>query len=549
MTSIIPFLQLADLCVQKGIKDIIICPGSRNAALTVAFTSNKSLNCKSISDERSAGFIAVGQSISTNKPTVLICTSGTAALNFHPAVAEAYFQNIPLLVITADRPPEWINQHDGQTVFQENCYGKHVKKFFHWLPDQSEASISYAERTSNDAINLADSGPVHINIPIREPFYPENSNLEFSPWKNIQFAKIDHVIPKSEVDLFLQTVRNSKSKLLVVGQNLDKNLGEVAAIFASKYGFTLVGDSISNCEKGIKNQDVILKTIDSKSLESLKPDFLISIGSSLISKSLKLFLRNTKAENHWHIEDEEEIIDPFISITRKVVANPQIILNQLIEIDCSHDANNQWDTFEKEAERRIDNYFDQNSNYSEFQVVNELIKSIPTGSVLHLGNSMSVRYVNSIQKNIPLNTEIHCNRGTSGIEGTLSTAVGHAMQTDKAIYCLLGDVSFQYDKNALWNNYMPSNLKIIILNNGGGIIFQMIKGPKEQDSFNEFFRTQQNHKADLIAKEFGLTYISINKNEDIQKGLSKLNKSTKPTILEIFTDPEINELVYKTLFK
>jgi 2-succinyl-5-enolpyruvyl-6-hydroxy-3-cyclohexene-1-carboxylate synthase len=546
MTSIIPFQQLANLCVQKGIQEAIICPGSRNAALTIAFTSNKSLHCISISDERSAGFIALGKAIATNKPTVLICTSGTAALNFHPAVAEAYFQKIPLLVITADRPPEWIHQHDGQTVFQAECFGKHVNAFYQWLPDQSEESIQFAARVSNEAINRSFSGPIHVNIPIREPFYPKEIKSDFPQWRNVSRARIVNHLDKDSKKEFLELVKTSKSRLLVVGQNRNIELGQKAIVFGKKYGFEVVSDGIGNVSGGVKNHEIYLKT---ENTDDLHVDFLLTVGQSLISKSLKSFLRNNKAINHWHIEKGEELIDPFLSITKKLDISPDDFFNQLFEekIECSQE--NKWSLKENLAFKQLKSYFSQTLEFSDFSFLYQFVNKLPDESIIHLGNSMSVRYMNSLNAFLPKNTTTFSNRGTSGIEGTLSTAVGHAMHTSLPVYCILGDVSFQYDKNALWNNYLPSNLKIIILNNAGGVIFQMIKGPAEQDSFGEFFRTKQEHKADLIAREYGLTYISVQTNETIIKGLSALNSNNKATILEVFTDPDIDESVYKSLFK
>ncbi|AWV96878.1 2-succinyl-5-enolpyruvyl-6-hydroxy-3-cyclohexene-1-carboxylic-acid synthase [Arcticibacterium luteifluviistationis] len=547
MTKLEPFQQLARLCLQKGVEHVIICPGSRNAALTIAFTRQKGLKCYSVSDERSAAYMALGMALQTGKTSVIICTSGTAALNFAPAVAEAYFQEIPLLVLTADRPPEWVHQYDGQTIFQENLYGKHVKKAFSWSPDQSELDISNAAALSNQALNISQSqplGPVHINIPIREPFYPDKISEISQEWESSLPNKPNTTI---DVELFKETIKKYPKRLLVIGQQHNETVKKHAACFADKFGFVLVADTIANANGKIKNHDQFLKHAD-KSV--LNPDLLISTDMSLISKSLKLMLRNGAIKEHWHIQDNPSFIDPFRSLTKKVELKPSLFFEQLetcqsIIIDKEY--KNAWLALEKKAETDIKSYF-ENPVFSEFHILKKLLSLIPADSIIHSGNSMSIRYINALQRFIDPSVMIYCNRGTSGIDGSLSTAVGQAMTTDKNVYCILGDLSFQYDKNALWNRYLPDNLKIIILNNAGGIIFNMIDGPKKQDAFNDFFRTEQPNKADLIAQEYGLAYLSIRKQEEVDLNISEFLNKNEKAILEFFTDYEGNVKAFKAFF-
>ena len=551
MTRLEPFRQLARLCRQKGIENVIICPGSRNAILTIAFTSEPGLNCYSISDERSAGYIALGMALQTGLTTALICTSGTAALNFAPAVAEAFFQEVPLLILTADRPPEWIHQYDGQTIFQNEVYGKHVKKAFSWSPDQSEKDIEAAAAMSLEAVELCQrlpQGPVHINIPVSEPFYPDEIDEIDKEWPVNSSSDQEKVeeIPSLEELLDLYPKR-----LLVVGQQHDESLYEKAAEFARRFGFVLVSDCIGNVRGGVKNHDHFLKSISKESKSELIPDFLISTDMSLISKSLKLMLREGDIKAHWHIQDNPFWIDPFRSLTKKVKMAPALFFDQSLRLEnrpISDSYIKSWEILDQQSDNKINQFF-ENESFTEFHFLKKLITQAPKDIIFHVGNSMSIRYMNALQKYLPDNSLVYGNRGTSGIDGSLSTAVGQAIKTKRMVLCVLGDLSFQYDKNALWNRYLPDNLKIVVLNNAGGIIFNMIDGPARQESFNTFFKTQQPNTARWIAKEFDLSYFSIKKQNEIHAQLEAFLKEEGKAILEIFTDYETNSKVFKEFFK
>lgn len=551
MDKLTPFRQLARLCLEKGVENVIISPGSRNALLTIAFTAQKGLKCYSISDERSAGYVALGMALQTGKTTVLICTSGTAALNYAPAVAEAYFQEVPLLVLTADRPPEWIHQYDGQTIFQDNVYGKHVKKAFSWSSELKDLKLREAETLSNNALNIcrqSPRGPVHINIPIAEPFYPEKpADTEFKPWKLIEPKAFT---PEVEGVSFIKALKRYPKRLLIIGQQHSEEVGKLAAEFAEKFGFVLVSDSISNVSGGIKNQDHFLKKLSDKEKQALCPDLLISTDMSLISKSLKLMLRGFEIKAHWHVQANPAFIDPFRSLTKKVEITPVEFFEQTLNFEglvIDKDFESNWISLEKSSLRSISDYFSHHQ-YSEFHILKSLLAKIPENSILHVGNSMSVRYVNALNSAIPSGGRVFCNRGTSGIDGCLSTAVGQALGTKLPVFCILGDVSFQYDKNALWNRYLPDNLKIIILNNSGGIIFNMIQGPSDHPVFEDFFKTHQPNKADLLAQEFGLEYYKIKQLKSHERALSDFMDCKRKAILEIFSDYQTNTSAYKKFF-
>lgn len=545
--------KLVEICYLKGIRNAVLCPGSRSAALTIAFEQHPEINCLSISDERSAGFIALGMAQISKQPTVLVCTSGTAALNFSPAVAEAYFQEIPLLVLTADRPQEWIHQYDGQTIFQDNIYGKNCKKSFQLLADFENVEVAwFAQRVINEAIDSSKAfpiGPVHINIPIREPFYPKNTTKrpEQSDLYFVKSTSTKKIIDLEEWNQLTTTWENTKTIWIAVGQQDSTELKDILNQIASDKRVVVIGDLISNVDSSIKCHDLFFKHFSDNSF----PDLLITCGKSFISKNLKLYLRKNrgKIKNHWHVQDNDRIIDPFMSISRKIEIHETTFFNELelrIAKKVNQKVNSALLKFETKS-RKILNDSIQRIAYSDLTCVFEILKRIPENSIIQAGNSLSVRYINILGYFLKKNIRVYCNRGTSGIEGTLSTAVGQALSTTEVVYCILGDVSFQYDKNALWNNYLPTNLKIIILNNQGGNIFRMIDGPKLQTSYKTFFETEQLNTAEWIAKEFNLSYFFV-KESDSSPMDQFINENKFPSILEFFTEPQINEKALKTLF-
>ncbi|HWA34695.1 MAG TPA: 2-succinyl-5-enolpyruvyl-6-hydroxy-3-cyclohexene-1-carboxylic-acid synthase, partial [Cyclobacteriaceae bacterium] len=316
--------SLVDLCVRHGVQNAVLCPGSRNAPLILAFSRNKAIRSSTFSDERSAAFIALGMAQQTKKPVVLVCTSGSAAYNFAPAVAEAFFQNIPLIVITADRPAEWVDQLDGQTIHQTNLYGTHVKKYFELPHDyQNSDARWHAGRIMNEALLLASSvqqGPVHINAPIREPLYPgSNDQPTEINFREIQTIHSEGAFSSDEWKAILGELASFKKVLIVAGQlDHDATLQKAIDACSRHFNWPVAGDILSNLH-GLpdfcRHADTFLGQLQPAHKKSLTPDLLITVGKSLIAKNLKLFLRNNKPVAHWHIGVGSSA-DTFQSLTK-----------------------------------------------------------------------------------------------------------------------------------------------------------------------------------------------------------------------------------------
>lgn len=556
--------DIAELCAQKGVTQAVLCPGSRCAPLTLAFTRHGDLQVRTISDERSAAFIAHGIAQQLQCPVILVCTSGSAAYNFAPAVAEAFFQQTPLLVFTADRPKEWIDQYDGQTIRQENIFGVHIKKSFSLPEDYEHAdAVWYIHRTINEAINLANEfpkGPVHINIPLREPLYPaKNEKISFS--KNLKVFSVEKasiVLQKEHIEELQHKLDRFSKTLVVAGQqDFDDSLIKSLNKFSSSNRAAVIGDILSNLHSDqnvIRYSDTFLSSCGDDVQRSLQPELLITFGKSIISKHTKLFLRKLKPLEHWHIQEAGPVADTFQSLT-KVIRSESKDFFKTFSIDQKEknfdDQKKEnflriWQAEEHRTILSMKKYFDEPA-FSELTLIKEFISILPHRCNLHLANSMAVRYANYIgieagKKGI----HVYANRGTSGIDGCTSTAVGHALCNEIPNFLITGDMAFFYDRNAFWHNYTLPNLHVLVLNNHGGIIFNMIDGPGNVPERDEFFVTKQKLTAKHLATEYGFDYSHIDSIKKLKAGLKNfLIFDDKAKILEIESSQEENKEAFE----
>jgi 2-succinyl-5-enolpyruvyl-6-hydroxy-3-cyclohexene-1-carboxylate synthase len=586
MKSIQAVFNIAEICAQHGITDVVLSPGSRSAPLTLAFARHPAYRgrLRVVPDERAAAFIGLGIAQATRRTVVLVCTSGTAGLNYAPAVAEAFFQQIPLLVLTADRPPEWIDQLDGQTIRQRNLYGAHAKGTFDFPADTSHADAKWhGERLINEAINLTQTGPagpVHVNIPLREPFYPK-AGEEMAYEQNVKIIRDDHsntILPPAEILDLRRQLREAGRVLVVAGQQ-PENPTLTAALyeFAEARQVPVVADSIANVGDvpAVRRQDIFLAGLSKEAKEALKPDLLITFGQSLISKALKLFLRDAAPAQHWHLQPSGEVADTFRRLTRIVRVQPAVFFQQLAVFD-TKDYNRSessipnattdnealsstssgrgtvpaltWQQADVAAARFLDGFFaTEGQPFNEFAAMRHALAALPDGTALHLANSMAVRYANILGLPEGPQIEVFANRGTSGIDGCNSTAVGAALaQPQRPVALLTGDVAFFYDRNAFWHNYPTPNLRVVLFNNHGGGIFRLIDGPRQQPELDEFFETHQALTAENLCRDFELRYLPVASFEELAAALPVFFAAESgAAVLEIFTDSKTNAAFFE----
>lgn len=533
--------HIAAACAAADIKNAIICPGSRNAPLTMAFVRHPDIECHSVVDERSAGFIALGMSQRSGQPTVLICTSGSAVVNFYPAVVEAFYQRVPLLIITADRPPELIDQWDGQTMHQSDVFGKHVKAS-HTLPDDYSVPEIFSQTTlqgHRDAVEGI-KGPVHINVPLREPLYEARS--EKFNYPEIDYPPSGYKSISSDISPLKQAVEGSNRVILFNGAGIE-NDEAVNAMKSIADKVAVLSDVVSNrhTAANIRYWDFI--TSKKELHTELQPDVLITTGTSTVSKNLKLFLRQHKPQHHFHISPTGDMADPFQTSPQLVQGEVGEVLNQL-SFNNENSYLKLWQQWDEKIESLNKVLFDE-IPFTEFSALRFLMFALPNRSRLQLANSMAVRWVNLFRQT-NLVSSINSNRGVSGIDGCTSTAVGAAFAAKNGIVTLItGDVAFFYDSNALWNKFAPANLRIVVLNNSGGGIFRLIDGPGQMPELGKYLETQHQRTAQLLAKDMGVEYSAAHNYEELAEELKNFySPSNKPKVLEVFTTAEINTTIF-----
>ena len=545
--------NIPEICFRQGVRKVIIAPGSRNAPLIFAFTAQTELECLSITDERSAAYFALGIALQTGEPVALVCTSGTAVLNFAPAIAEAYYQNLPLLVFTADRPAEMIDQADGQTLRQTNIYANFIKASFDLPVDSTlEVDLQFSDRQVSHAIDMAVSypqGPVQINVPMREPIYCALPETHSHP-KIIKTMATEISPSNQSLDKLQQVWTTAFEKKMVVFGVYSKNkeLNKLANRLANEPDVVVIAENLTNIsgDRIITRPESFFSSLSPEEKARYKPDLLITIGHSSICKQLKLFLRDNKPRMQWQLETSLPYIDTFRSLTTIVPGSAVEILNKMPFGKTQSGYSEVFQAQNKLITKRHD-AFVANAPLSDMSAVTNLLKLAPENMTLHLANSTSVRWTQLFPTREDLN--YFCNRGTSGIDGSLSTAAGFAYASKQPTVFLTGDLSFIYDSNGLWNNYIGDNLKIIVLNNNGGNIFNFIGDKQLMEKSLDFFTTPHKVNIKSLVEAYGLNYLACDKDEELIESIESLFKANKATVLEVFTDAELNTKNYKGYFK
>ncbi len=569
--SKIPVAQsIVALCVAKNIKHVVISPGSRNAPLTIGFTHHPEINSYSIVDERCAAFVALGMAQQLQQPVVVVCTSGSALLNYYPAIAEAFYSDIPLVVISADRPVERIDIGDGQTIRQKNVFQNHIcysANLYSELVLETETSDKklqqkqfeaqkHNEREINLALNkaLEEKGPVHLNVPFYEPLYDIVEDKKVHPLE-IYPEITQRSYSEKELQPYLDLWNKAERKMVIAGvaqpNAVESKFLEMLAKDNSVLVFTETTSNLQHPEFFTRIDTLIGPIERSEDFEeqfkALQPDILLTFGGMIVSKKIKSFLRNYQPKQHWHV-DPKKAYNTFFCLNKHFETSINSFFEGFLPRVQNVESNyaSQWKEIRKKRQTRHDLYV-QEIPYSDFKAMQLIVPAVPKDYVVQLGNSSTVRYAQLFRWDASL--KIYCNRGTSGIDGSVSTAVGAAMISKDPTLLVCGDLSFFYDSNALWNNYIPSSLRLIVLNNEGGGIFRILPGNKNTENFDIFFETTHQLNAEALCTMFGFIYSSAKSSEEIEGNLDTFfNPSKKPKLLEIFTPRKINDEVLLKYF-
>ncbi|MBR1548828.1 MAG: 2-succinyl-5-enolpyruvyl-6-hydroxy-3-cyclohexene-1-carboxylic-acid synthase [Prevotella sp.] len=496
---------LTSLLMAHDVRHAVVCPGSRNAPIVHNLNECPDIACYPVIDERSAGFYALGMTKALQQPVVVCVTSGTALLNLAPAVAEAYYQHRPLVVISADRPPQWIDQLDGQTLPQPDALGRFVRKAVS-LPEPHDAETRwYCNRLVNEAL-MVRNAPVHINVPITEPLF-EFSVAELPQERKIELVPADmppHVL-SHVVRMFMQARR----PMLISGQPMNPSLDEVVYM--------------------VKDDD------------SYVPDFVLYTGGSIVSKRLKHFLR--KARETWVVNETGEVTDTFQNVTRILQGDGDVVADQvrfMLEQQ-PHPFVEQWNQLLAKVRAHADSYEPAYSQMATVRCFEDAVGDID----VHYANSSAIRLANIFASH-----PVFCNRGVNGIEGSLSTAAGFSVVSAEIVACVIGDLSFFYDQNALWNQNLHGNLRILLLNNGRGGIFNMLPGLEQSPARDQFVAASHHTTAEGVCKQNGVAYLRAANMEEMQKGIHTLLniESECPVLLEVLTDADEDARVYRDYY-
>lgn len=525
-------LQLVALLKAYNIKQIVISPGSRNSPLTHTFAMEPFFICHSVVDERSAAFYALGLIQALNEPVAVCCTSGSAVLNYAPAISEAFYQQLPLLVVTADRPECWIGQMAGQTIPQPGAYNSLVRKSVQ-LPEITTTQDEwYCNRLINEALHELNhyvKGPVQINVPLSEPLF------EYTEAELPVVRKINHYKAKKEFNYsdYIQRFRAFSKCLIIVGQlPADNNLTSFLESLASKNVCVVLVEHLSNTRSDffIGNFDRILSTSEDKG--SLAPELLITVGGHIVSKRLGQFLRENPPAEHWHISEDGKIVDLYQHLTDVIEVNSDSFFQTLTNSLCNI-TNNPFCELWQEISRDI--AVPSYTDFSSQMAVEMLMEKLPYNSALHLGNSLSVRYAQLFP--LKRGVKVFCNRGTSGIDGCLSTAVGYAAVNPNLTFLLIGDLAFFFDMNALWNRQLSKNLRILVNNNGCGGIFHNLPGLNQSGAIDGYIAASHNMSARAWAESTGFIYLSASNKTELEENMKLFLKedSDTPILLEAFT--------------
>ncbi len=545
-----------NVCAQNGIETVVVSPGSRNAPLNIGFFNHPKIETLSVVDERSAAFFALGIAQQSKKPVALVCTSGSALLNYYPAIAEAYYSNIPLVILSADRPKHLLDIGDGQTINQKNVFKNHILMSANLLEEKDSANFllhnfNLTHKTIRKAIT--NRGPVHINIPFDEPLYDTTKEAILFPEikKEEKTSLLDEVpLDVDELETFAKTWNYAKKKMVLIGVHYPSELLQTQINYILEDESVLVlTETTSNIyhTKIINGIDKLIAPLTEKELVDLKPDILLTFGGMIVSKKIKQFLRNHQPKKHWHVS-KNIARNTFHCLSQHFNISIELFFSQFFFLtkNTKSDYQNKYVAIKAEREKRHVAYLDK-TVFSDLKVFDLCLKTIPNNYNVQFANSSIIRYAQLFNLNKTL--QVFCNRGTSGIDGSTSTAIGAAYITNKKTVFITGDISFFYDSNALWNKYINSDFRIILINNSGGGIFRFIPGPLSTNAV-ALFETPHQLTASHLCKMHQIIYKQASDLGTLEKQLKTFfNKSNKPKLLEIQTPRALNDIVLKEYFK
>lgn len=556
--------NFVDALACNGLRHVVISPGSRSTPLAVLFAAHNDIQEWIHVDERAAAFFALGIAKEKKQAVALVCTSGTAAANYMPALAEAYYARVPLIVLTADRPHELRDIGASQTMNQINMYANFVKKTFEMAPPSAEiATLHYVRNRAKRALQIATadpSGPVHLNFPFQEPLMP---NLQLEDLFGKRAAKAEHVASVGRKRLSAAALQSIAQKLsqcekgvIVCGPQTDEALAPVLVALSKKLQIPLLADPLSQIRNGphekvtlITTYDAIFK--DAALREALAPDYILRFGAMPISKHYSFYVQEHSEALQFVVDSSDEVREPTNQPSEYIVADSVGLCEDLLNILPDKLPNRwlkKWQTYEQIAIEELNKA--TQTELSEGAAIGHFLKQLPDYSRVFVANSMPVRDVDTFLLPSDKQLTIYANRGLSGIDGTIATALGVAAATQEKVYLIIGDLSFYHDLTSLQlAKHYQLNVTILLVNNDGGGIFSFLPQAEDATYFEHLFGTPLALDFHHAVAMFNGTYDVATNLADYQAKLRRALTNTGLHVLEIKTDRRENVLWHRGMWQ
>ncbi|MBS4200107.1 2-succinyl-5-enolpyruvyl-6-hydroxy-3-cyclohexene-1-carboxylic-acid synthase [Bacillus sp. FJAT-49732] len=548
--------------VQAGIKDVVISPGSRSTPLALMFSEHRDIKVYMNVDERSAAFFALGLAKASGNPVGLLCTSGTAAANYYPAVVEASLSGVPLIVMTADRPHELRDIGAPQAIDQLHLYGRHVKWFAEMaLPEAGVEQLRYVKTTAIRAVKEAigrDKGPVHLNFPFREPLLPILDPYPFhEEEKSINIEGGIHFLPYDKLKKIADQWQGIERGLIICGLIEEPDFTEAVTTLAKKLGYPILADPLSQLRSTSISETTVVDSYDAilkgkNVVNLLNPEIIIRFGGAPVSKSLSIYMKNLNDIEHIVVDSGSKWRDPNYVGTTMVQCNETVFCNDLatlIQEQKSSKWLSKWLELDEIAKKTIANHLQIIDELEEGKVVYELANLLPVDSTIFVGNSMPIRDVDTFFHKNNKNITVMANRGANGIDGVVSTALGAAVYK-RPLFLVIGDLSFFHDLNGLLMAKLHKlNITIILLNNDGGGIFSYLPQYSEPKHFEVLFGTPTGLNYEHAVQMYHGQYTKIFDWESLKMAILDSVSYEGLNVIEIPTDRERNLFSHREMWE
>lgn len=547
-----------DALAESGLDAVCIAPGSRSTPLTLAFASHPGIQIYHQIDERSAAFFALGLAIATDRPVALVCTSGTATANFHPAILEAHQALVPLLVLTGDRPHELRHSGANQTVDQIKMFGDHVLWSVDMAlpePEPPDAALLNVMTTACRAYATANGmrkGPVHINFPFRKPLEPASSGEPLFPetpaCHTVSISR-GHITPSADqIRHVTQLINEHERGLIICGPNCPRDVFPQALLaLAIRCGYPIVADPLSGIrfwggeasELTICSYETFLHERSGAEKPPFStPDILLCFGAVPTSKWLNLYLSRCPFQHRIHVRENGVWADDSHQTTLFLQANESLVCAALTE-SIDHCVNRDWAETVFAVEKSVRAHLRSYGRAIDFDAayLMDMVSLLPDECRLWIGNSLPVRHLDQFGMPSRRKLTVHGNRGASGIDGTISSALGAATADDSPLVLAIGDVTFAHDVNGLaLVRQIRSPVTIVLFNNGGGGIFRRLPIARFEPPFTDLYLTPPSMQFAAIAKGFGWHFVAAPDRRGFREQLHRSISDPAPTIIEVKTD-------------